>query len=181
MAVATVLLSGCLENRIVDGEADELFVDGPFYELPAELPAGEPGEVIRSVPIGSAPLGTAAWRVIYHTRDLAGADIPASAVLIVPDLPAPEGGRTVVSWGHPTTGAITKCGPSLGFDPFLGIEGMDALLELGYAVVATDYPGMSLVGPSSYLIGVTEANSMLDAVRAAQGIAEADTSARVVL
>ncbi len=175
--VVMVALSGCLfedERRIIEDEEDELIVDDPFYTLPADLPAGDPVEVIRSIQIGSAPVGTLAWRLIYHTRDLAGEDVAASAVLIVPELPAPSGGRTVVSWGHPTTGAVTRCGPSLAFDPFLGIEGMDALLELGYAVVATDYPGLSLVGPSSYLIGDTEGNSMLDAARAAQQIGGAD-------
>lgn len=184
MAVVALALSGCVfedERRIIEDEEDQLLVDDPFYQLPADLPAGEPGEIIRSIPIESAPAGTLAWRVIYHTQDLAGADIPASAVLIVPELPAPEGGRTVVSWGHPTTGAVTKCGPSLAFDPFLGIEGMDVLLELGYAVVATDYPGMSLAGPSSYLIGVTEGNSMLDAARAARNLPEADAGSKLVL
>jgi pimeloyl-ACP methyl ester carboxylesterase len=118
---------------------------------------------------------------MYHTRDLAGNDIPASAVVIAPATPAPSGGRTVVSWGHPTTGAATKCGPSLGFDPLLGIEGMDALLELGYVIAATDYPGMSVPGPSSYLIGATEGNSMLDAVRAAQAIPETGAGSDVLL
>jgi pimeloyl-ACP methyl ester carboxylesterase len=178
--VVVMLLGGCVQ-RVVDDEIDQVEVDPTFYQLPADLPPGAPGEVIRSIPIGGAPAGTVAWRLIYHTRDLAGHDIPASAVLIVPDLPVPEGGRTVVSWGHPTTGAVTKCGPSLGFDPFLGIEGMDALLELGYAVVATDYPGMSLAGPSSYLIGVTEGNSMLDAARAAAQLPDAGAGSKVVL
>lgn len=184
MAVVALVLSGCViddERRVIEDEEDQLIVDPAFYQLPADLPAGEPGEIIRSIPIESAPAGTVAWRLIYHTRDLAGADIAASGVLIVPELPAPDGGRTVVSWGHPTTGAVTACGPSLGFDPFLGIEGMDVLLELGYAVVATDYPGMSLEGPSSYLIGATEGNSMLDAARAAHNMPGADAGSKVVL
>ena len=184
VTAVTLVLSGCLfegERRVIDDEEDQLIVDDPFYTLPDDLPPGDPGELIRMVPIQSAPAGTNAWRLIYHTRDLADADVPASAVLIVPDYPVPDGGRTVVSWGHPTTGAVTRCGPSLGFDPFLGIEGMDALLELGYAIVATDYPGMSVAGPSSYLIGATEGNSMLDAVRAAQQIDVAAVGSRVVL
>lgn len=91
--------------------------------------------------------------IIYHSRDLAGADIPVSAVLVVPDSHAPEQGRAIVAWGHPTTGAAPKCAPSLGLDPFQLIEGMHELLLDGYAVVATDYPGLGVSGASSYLLG----------------------------
>lgn len=35
--------------------------------------------------------------------------------MIVPDRPAPSGGRPIVSWAHPTTGSAPRCGPSLDF------------------------------------------------------------------
>ena len=167
-----VLLSGCLwdlEHRVEEGLIEEEF-DGPFYELPADLPPGEPGALIRSEPILSAPIGTSAWRVIYHSRDLAGNDIPVSAVVIEPDLPAPDGGRPILSWAHPTTGSLANCAPSLGLDPFELIEGLHELLDAGFTIAATDYPGMGVPGPSSYLLGVTEGNSVLDAARAARNL-----------
>jgi alpha-beta hydrolase superfamily lysophospholipase len=148
---------------------DEL-TDAQFYDLPEDLPTGEPGEIIRARPILSAPAGSVAWRVIYHSRDLAGADIPVAGIVVVPDVPAPEGGRTLVSWAHPTTGSAKDCGPSLEPNPFLAIEGLDGLLLAGYAVAATDYQGMSVAGASSYLLGVTEGNNVLDAARAARNL-----------
>lgn len=182
LAVATAL-SGCVleaERRTVFEFSDEL-TDAQFYTLPETLPAGEPGDLIRAKTIDSSPAGTRAWRVIYHSTDLAGTDIPVSGLVIVPDLPAPKEGRTVVSWAHPTTGSAQKCGPSLADDPFELIEGMANLLAAGYAVVATDYEGMSLAGPSSYLLGVTEGNNVLDAVRAGRNLPGVALSDRVLL
>lgn len=167
-------------RRHVEGEAD-LQTDPAFYTVPDPLPAGEPGEIIRVEAIASAPLGSTAWRMIYHSRDLSGTDIPVSAVVIVPDRPAPAQGRTVVSWGHPTTGAAPKCAPSLAVDPFQLIEGVHELLLEGYAVVATDYPGLGAQGASSYLLGIPESNSVLDAVRAARGIKDAQIGAQFLL
>ena len=167
-------------RRYIEGEAD-LKTDPAFYSLPSPAPTGEPGEIIRIEPIASAPAGSSAWRVIYHSRDLAGDDVPVSGVVIVPDGPAPDGGRTVISWAHPTTGAAAQCAPSLGLDPFQYIEGLHELLAEGYAIAATDYPGLGVDGQSSYLLGVPESNSVLDIVRAARRIDGARVGDRLVL
>ena len=180
VVVALVLIAAEVTRRTLT-EQDEARTDPAFYTLPTPLPAGDPGGIIRIEPIASAPVGARAWRVIYHSRDLAGADVPVSGVVIVPDGPVPEEGRTVVSWGHPTTGAATQCAPSLGFDPFQYIEGMHELLAEGYAIAATDYPGLGVAGASSYLLGIPESNSVLDIVRAARHIEDAGASERVVL
>ncbi len=89
-------------------------------------------------------------------------------MVVAPDTPPPPGGRTVVGWGHPTTGAVARCAPSRGIAPFILMEGLLALLRAGYAVAAADYPGLGVEGGSSYLIGPSEAHSLLDAVRAAR-------------
>ena len=177
-----VLLSGCinLERRVEEGIVEE-FTDPDFYALPTRLDPGDPGELIRFQSILSGPVGALAWRVIYHSRDMAGNDIPVSAVVVVPELPVGKKDRPVVSWGHPTTGSAQKCGPSLNLDPFLFIEGLDSLLEAGYAVVATDYQGMSVAGPSSYLLGVTEGNNVIDAVRAARQLPDSGIGTDVLL
>jgi len=181
--VVAMLLSGCVleaERRTVFEYSDQM-TNAEFYTLPADLPAGEPGDLIRAKTIESAPAGTRAWRVLYHSTDLAGDDIAVSGVVIVPDLPAPKEGRTVVSWAHPTTGSAAACGPSLSLTPFSLIEGMANLLAQGYAIVATDYQGMSLPGPSSYLIGVTEGNNVLDAVRAGKNLPDISLGDKVLL
>lgn len=180
IAVAAFLTTVEGTRRYQDGKAD-LATDPSFYALGSPAPAGKPGEIIRSEPIASAPFGTHAWRMIYHSRDLAGSDVPVSGVVIVPDGVAPAGGRVVVAWGHPTTGTAAHCAPSRGLDPFEYIEGVHELLAAGFAVVATDYPGLGLAVGSSYLLGVPEGNSVLDAVRAARHIPATHTSARVLL
>lgn len=183
VAAAVVVLSGCVfdDGRRLGGEVFDNWTNEEFYQLPSDIPAGEPGELIRAKLITSAPLGTTAWRVIYHSRDMAGTDIPVSGVVIVPAIPAPEGGRVVVSWAHPTTGSAAACGPSLDMNPFSLIEGLDDLLASGYAVAATDYQGMGLEGESSYLLGETEGNNVLDAVRAAKNLPDSGIGSDLLL
>ncbi|WP_291036670.1 lipase family protein [Herbiconiux sp.] len=159
----------------------EAATDAAFYELPGDLPAGEPGEIIRSAKIEGAPLGSTAWRVIYHSRDLAGADVPVSGVIVVPDGPAPEGGRSIVAWAHPTTGAAAACAPSLAVDPFEVMEGVHELLDAGYVVTATDYQGLGIEGASSYLLGIPESNNVLDSARAARALPGTGASERLML
>ena len=180
---AALVLGGCTfddDRRLVEGAVEE-WKAPPFYELPDPLPTGDPGEVVRSEPIASTMRGTRAWRVLYHSTDLNGSDILVSGVVVAPDTPAPDGGRTVVGWAHPTTGAAPRCAPSVGVDPFDLIEGLRGLIAAGYVVAATDYPGMGAKGPDSYLVGVSEGNSVLDAARAARALPEAAASSDLLL
>ena len=170
IVVAASTLPACSSAR----HAAELVIqhgrDGAFYVVPSPLPSGPPGALIRSQQLFGAPDGSVAWRVLYHTRDAFGRDIAASAVVVAPTRPAPPGGNVIVSWGHPTTGSAVQCAPSLGVDPFVVTEGLRDLLRDGYVVAATDYPGMGAPGPSSYLVGTSEGNSVLDTARAARAI-----------
>jgi len=169
-------LTGCeWARRLFDGAVEEIY-EGSFYLSPTPMPSGQPGDVVRSQPIESAPDGVDAYRVVYHSTDLNGQDILVSGVVAVPEGPAPEGGRTVVAWGHPTTGIAPRCAPSVGLDPFDLIEGFADLIARGYAVAYTDYSGMGMAGESAYLIGSTEGRNVLDSVRAAQqlGIGASD-------
>ncbi len=152
-----------------------------FYRVPTPVPAAPPGTILRSEPIPGAPNGAKAWRILYHSTDLNGGDIAVSGVVVAPDSPPPPGGRPVVSWGHPTTGAAQKCAPSLALDPFELIEGLRQLLDAGYVVVASDYSGMGVRGPDSYLIGATEGNNVLDAARAAHALEGAGAGTDLVL
>ncbi|KAA9108517.1 alpha/beta fold hydrolase [Microbacterium rhizomatis] len=168
------------EIRLV-GDALERPAVAGFYAQPSPVPAGAPGDLVKADELLGAPLAARAWRIMYHSRDLNGADVLVTGVVVVPLGPAPAGGRTVVSWGHPTTGSAPDCAPSYGFDPFDMIEGLRALLTRGYTVVATDYAGMGTPGPDSYLVGVTEGNNVLDAVRAARTIPGAEAGDDVIL
>ncbi|MGB3328472.1 MAG: alpha/beta fold hydrolase [Thermomicrobiales bacterium] len=178
MVASTAILGDA--HRLAEGIQEHHEI-GDFYDVPSPIPPGAPGEIVRSQPLLSAPHGAHAWRVLYHSRDVHGADIVVSGVIIAPDGTAPATGRTIVSWGHPTTGAAPHCAPSLAIDPFDLIEGLSDLLRSGYVVAATDYAGMGVSTPNSYLIGQTEGQNMLDAARAARTIADTGAGNRLVL
>jgi alpha-beta hydrolase superfamily lysophospholipase len=167
-------------RRLSEGIAEQHSA-AAFYELPSPVPTGQPGEIVRMEPLLSAPEGAHAWRVLYHSRDVHNADILVSGVIVAPDAPIPARGRTIVSWGHPTTGAAPHCAPSLAVDPFDLIEGLHSLLKAGYVVAATDYAGLGVATPTSYLVGPTEGQNVLDAARVARAIQETGASDRLVL
>jgi pimeloyl-ACP methyl ester carboxylesterase len=169
VGVSLAVRTASVERQALEGVVEE-WTSPPFYHLPSPAPSGKPGELFRSEPIPSAPDGAVAWRVLYHSTDVHGSDILVSGVVVAPEGPAPDGGRPIVSWGHPTTGATERCAPSVGVDPFDTIEGMNEFLSRGYVVVATDYSGLGVAGPDSYLIGTTEGNNVLDGARAARNL-----------
>jgi pimeloyl-ACP methyl ester carboxylesterase len=167
--------------RRATGGAANILTNAAFYSLPKHVPAGAPGTLFRVQRLLGAPNGSIAWRVIYHSRDLNGRDILVSGVVISPTSAPPPGGRTIVAWGHPTTGASQSCGPSSNIAPFDLIEGLKTLLKAGYVVAATDYSGLGVAGPDSYLIGLSEGYSVLDSARAAQRIPAAHAGSKLLL
>ncbi|AXH34534.1 alpha/beta fold hydrolase [Humibacter sp. BT305] len=181
LLIAVPVTAGVVEiaGRLAEGAASA--GDPSFYTPPTPLPAGQPGDVIRTERLDDGPEGALAWRVLYHSTDASGADIAVSGTIVAPVDAAKEGDRTVVSWAHPTTGTAPRCAPSIGVDPFDLIEGLDRLLAAGYVVAATDYAGMGAPGSPSFLIGDTEAANVLDIARAAQHVDGTGASDRVVL
>jgi len=141
-----------------------------FYDPPADVPA-EPGKLLRSEPLTDVtlPPGMQGWRLLYTTTVDDATPATAVATLFAPlDLPA--GPLPVVAWAHGTTGVLQKCMPSLVSSPAEDLPARDRLVELGWAVVATDYAFAEPGGPHPYLIGEGEARSVLDAVRAARSL-----------
>lgn len=182
-AAALAILGGFAavgEARLV-GDAIEQQNLAAFYEQPAGALEGAPGTIIRSEELVGVPFDARAWRIMYRTTDLNGDTVVSTGIVVTPLGPAPSEGRTVLSWGHPTTGAAADCAPSRSFDPYELIEGMRLMLDRGYTIAATDYVGMGTDGPDSYLVGDTGGNAVLDAVRAAQHLPAAHASDRVVL
>jgi acetyl esterase/lipase len=178
VTVAMVLIPAAGPRRLIAGTLEA--GDPQFYAVPASTPAAPPGTLVRSEELLSAPDGSRAWRVLYHSTDLGGRDTVLSGIVVAPDSPAPVTGRVVVGWGHPTTGAVAGCAPSLGVDPFLLVEGLPDLIRAGYVVVAPDYPGLGVAAPSSYLIGTSESRSLLDAIRAARQLPTDATTTTVL-
>jgi acetyl esterase/lipase len=55
------------------------------------------------------------------------------------------------------------------------------MLEHGWVVSATDYPGLGTAGPHPYLVGASEASALIDAVRAARALPGSSASSRYAL
>ena len=142
-------------------------------ELTWPLPYGEPGELIDIEHLGEFNGDFSGHRILYHSRSKDGEDIAVSGYALVPlsDQP-PEGGYPVVAYAHGTTGMADICAPSDGVEDSLSEFRLNetlvtkTLVGMGYAVVATDYEGLGTPGLHPYLVGESEANSVLDSVRA---------------
>jgi acetyl esterase/lipase len=151
------------------GALTQAMAQGAFYEASeAEIASGPPGSVIRDEPMGASPPGGIAHRVLYRSTSPEGKPIAVSGVIIIPPGVAPAGGWPIVAWAHPTTGIVPRCAPSLATFIFQQIAGSRPLTERGFAIAATDYPGLGTPGPHPYLVGVSEARAVIDSVRAAR-------------
>ncbi|MEM8563575.1 MAG: hypothetical protein AAGF57_15145 [Pseudomonadota bacterium] len=130
------------------------------------------GELIRSSLAEGydIPAGIEATRILYRSRDHAGKPTTASAVVLVPEGAAPEGGWPLVVWAHGTTGVARQCGPSatksLGY---YSIELINELMQRDIALLVVDYAGLSTAGaPHQYMAKTTNALDIESAVPAAQ-------------
>jgi alpha-beta hydrolase superfamily lysophospholipase len=162
IAFAAVVACGLLSS------ADLANAQTPFYQAAEAEIAGPPGTIIRQEPMIGAPAGASAYRVLYRSSSPDGAPIAVSGVIIIPAGAAPAAGWPIVAWAHPTTGIVPHCAPSLALFIFQQIAGSRELLEQGYAIAATDYPGLGTPGPHPYLVGASEARAVIDSVRAAR-------------
>lgn len=182
LVLAAVLagLSSCAVSGLLNGVRDSSPVVEPFYQPPDPLPPAAPGALIRSESL-AAPDGVRGWRILYHSRSLAGADIAVSGSVFLPTAPAPAGGRRVVAWAHGTAGLGDRCAPSSAHDALGAVPQGPELLAAGDAVVATDYEGIGTPGLHPYLVGASEGRSILDGVRAARALPDGALSADLVV
>ena len=145
----------------------------------SEIRNAKPGEIIRVWPqVGGAPQNAKAYRILYRSTGLNGEPIAVSGAIIFPEGKAPRGGRPVIAWAHPTTGVVNRCAPTLLPDLSGTIAGLGEMLDRGYVIAATDYPGLGTPGMHPYLIGASEGHSVLDSVRAARELPDAKAQRR---
>ena len=175
-----IVLSLLLLLAALPAAADAKVRKGPggiaFYKPPKPLPAGKHGALIwarkltgrggaqgrRRQPAAALPLD--------RRRRARRSRCPGP--LAIPKGKAPKGGWPVISWAHGTTGIADQCAPSRDGANQLIVSYAYPLLQrwlkAGYAVVRTDYEGLGTPGDHPYLIGRSEGDSVLDAVRAAR-------------
>jgi acetyl esterase/lipase len=141
-----------------------------FYRASPEEIAGPPGSLIRQEPLSlPTPRGARAYRILYRSTGLHNEPIAVSGVVIIPAAPPAEG-RRIVAWAHPTTGVKPRCAPSLALLLIQQIQGVREMIERGYVVAATDYPGLGTPQAHPYLVGGSEARAVVDSVRAARAM-----------
>jgi len=155
-------------------------VPDAFYAAPSAVPS-EPGVLLRAEPFtATIPDGAHAWRILYTTTRDEGSPAIASGFVVMPD-----GAKRppTIAWAHGTTGAAVGCAPTLLDDVQAAgaMPEMDAALQRGWAVVATDYVGLGADAPHPYLVGEAEGRSVLDAVRASRQLADASFGEQVVV
>jgi hypothetical protein len=159
--------------------ATEPFTGGDFYAVPDPLPEGEHGTLIRYEPLESEG-GGALYRVMYLSEDVGGDPIVVTGVVGVPDGPAPEGGRQVVTLAHGTTGVADECAPSKDASG-AGVALLRPFVDAGYLVAHTDYEGLGTPGRHPYLVGESEGRGVLDAATAARSLPEADAGDQLAI
>ncbi|WP_445168554.1 lipase family protein [Mycolicibacterium sp. Dal123E01] len=159
-----------------------------FYTPPDPLPAGAPGDLIRTEPSRlvlepSGQLGAivaTGTRIMYRSTDARGNPMAVTGTYFEPDNNWPgQGPRPLIVYGPGTQGQGDQCAPSRQFnqgihwspwvDLMFNYEELfvATMVARGFAVVMTDYQGLGTPGVHSYLNSVSEGNAMIDAGRAA--------------
>lgn len=149
-----------------------------FYDVPSPLPPGQPGQIIKSEVVSAPDVHGTVTRVMYHSTNIDGGDIAVTGLIVVPNGPAPAGGRRVVAWAHGTTGIADECAPSLNPG---SADLANLILDQGWIFAATDFEGMGTPGRHPYIVGDSEAHGVLDSVRAARDLGGASVSSDYVV
>lgn len=146
----------------------------PAVAAPITSPSA-PGTVLSSTPLPRAnlPAGAASgYRILYVTADQNGRPVTSTGALYLPAGTAPKGGWPVLSWAHGTTGISDACSPSVAagsrrdtYEPSISTA-----TRSGYAVTATDYPGLGSGGRAEYLGGRAEGKAVIDMIRASRSV-----------
>jgi pimeloyl-ACP methyl ester carboxylesterase len=150
--------------------------DGSPLLAPPDLTNDGPGSLVSVEAMSGSEeledINAVYVRVVYRsTSGIDGSPTEVSGVVAIPAGKPPKGGWPIISFGHGTTGVLTKCGPSLyGTLPGNGFM-MQAMLMNGWAVAMTDYQGLGVEGYyHPFLDSRTFGYNMIDAARAARRV-----------
>lgn len=160
-----------------------------FYLPPDPLPAGKPGDLIRTEPSRlvlepSGQLGAimaTGTRIMYRSTDTRGNPIAVTGTYFEPynDWPG-KGPRPLISYAPGTQGQGNQCAPSRMFNQGIHYSGgwdimfnyeelfVATMVARGFAIVMTDYQGLGTSTMHTYVGRVAEGQAVLDAARAAQ-------------
>jgi hypothetical protein len=141
----------------------------------AHIGGSDPGSLVSATTMSELTKKipeSALWesaRVLYHsTNGDTGQSTVVSGSVYVPKTPVPEGGWSVVAFGHGTVGIDEPCAPSLSPSLLNMTNWVISLIKKGYAVAFTDYQGLGAPGVHPYTDAKTEGLNVIDSVRALQ-------------
>lgn len=145
--------------------------------VPAEtLVRSKPGAILRVWPMeGGVKPGIKGYRILYRSTNYDGQPVAVTGALMFPEAKA-DHPRPVVAWAHPTTGVVSACAPTLLPNLSQVVMGIDEITDKGWVIAATDYIGLGTKDPHPYLIGIAEANAVIDIVRAARQLSDIQAS-----
>ncbi|MEU9808738.1 lipase family protein [Mycobacterium sp. NPDC050853] len=155
-----------------------------FYDPPYLDASGSPGDLLRAAPMTARLLpGVAmparAWRVLYRSTTATGDPIAVSGVVLIPDTPNPLTSRPLLGFAPGTQGLARSATLSRLLE--LGVEYeagfLTAAVRRGWVVAVTDYPGLGTPGVHPYVVGRTNGRALLDVMRAARHLPQADLDA----
>jgi len=156
--------------------------DDQLYAIPDPIPDAPPGTLLRYQPVERSGRPGRYYRIMYTSTTVGGDPTVVTGIAVVPPGRAPDGGWRVLTHGHGSTGLADDCAPSRA----LGRKGSERLLaELdvlsqqatpaGYVVASSDYEGQGGPGRHPFLVGVSEARSLLDAAVAVSSLPDVET------
>jgi hypothetical protein len=142
------------------------------------------GTVVSSSPdtqfaMDRLPAGSSAQTMVYRSiSGITGAPTLVSGAVFTPPGTPPRGGWPVIGYAHGTVGLTSDCAPTTDPELFGDISAVAIQLQLGYAVIFTDYAGLSRnnsapgvdASPHAYLEPKSAAFNLIDAVRAGRTI-----------
>ena len=191
VALLVVLNAMALLSIVPTAQADESRY-WAFYTPPDPLPAGEPGDLIRTEPSRlvlepSGQLGSfvgTGTRIMYRSTDAQSKPVAVTGTYIEPDVPWPGNGpRPLLAYATTPYGMGEQCAPSrlfnqgihasldTGFDIMFNLEEgfIATLLARGFAIVVTDGVGLGVHGlmAPQFLNRQAGGAALLDAARAA--------------
>jgi pimeloyl-ACP methyl ester carboxylesterase len=141
--------------------------------------AEKPGTLISSELLKNPPFATTGYLVRYRSTSAAGKPIEVTGVAYIPKGRAPVGGWPTLSYAHGTVGLADRCTPSKNISA-LETTVAGTLAAAGIAVVASDFEGLGTPGRHPYLVGISEGRGVLDIVKAARQIPNANLSNRFI-
>jgi alpha-beta hydrolase superfamily lysophospholipase len=146
---------------------------GPASATTPPADATAPGTVVSSTVLAQnlwLPNTGKAYHVSYRTTGWDNQPTVETGAVFLPVGTPPPGGWKVISWEHGTTGVASGCAPTLIGRSQRDIDYLSAMLQAGYAIVASDYESLGTPGIHPYLDGLSLAYSGIDMVRAARHV-----------